>query len=308
MNKLILTYLFFTSVIRQINGEPEIGPEMPIVIRQINGEPDNGPGMPTVEHQINGDPDIGSWTQAMLKEVNSLRAEKDAAPLCYNFKLIIAAMRHNDDMVTNGFFSHTGSDGSSVASRVQDAGYSWGAVAENIALGQTSVEQVMEAWENSPGHYNNIINADVTHFGAAWNPTTNHWTQVFAKPLFSDSGEECVVFPPTCIDGELKMKIEVKETKVKRKRCKWIKPDNKEKRCTGNEEKGFVGLSSACPSTCGTCDTCEDTALEHRFMVKRQDGFKVGWKTCEWAYKDPETNCAFPGVSSMCRLTCGTCD
>jgi len=309
MNKVILTYLFLTSVIRQINGESDISPEFPTVIRQeINGEPDIRPGMPTVVHQINAD--ITPWMQEMLEEVNSLRAEKDAPPLCYNSKLIDAALRHNNDMVANDFLSHTGSDGSSISDRVGDSGYLWSALSENIAKGQSSVKIVMEAWENSPGHYNNIIYADHIHFGAAWNSSTNHWTQVFGKPLCSDC-EECVVAPPTCIDGELRMKVVREETDVSlvfvKKTCKWIKPHTVDKRCTDKVKKGFVGLSSACPSACGTCDTCEDTAGKHKFLVKDQNGERVGWKTCKWVSEDFETNCAFPGVSSMCRSTCGTC-
>jgi hypothetical protein len=266
MNKLILTYLFFTSVIRQINGENDITP----------------------------------WMQEMLESVNSVRASLNVAPLCYNSKIIEAAERHNNDMVTNNIFSHTGSDGSSVGVRVTDTTYTWGRVAENIAKGQRSVESVMNAWINSPGHYGNIINDDVIHFGAAWDSSTNLWTQVFGRPL-SAGTEECVVVSPTCTDGELKMRI-VRGKKILKKKCRWIKPKNKEKRCS---ETKFPGVSATCPSACDTCDTCEDSPL--KFLVKEQDGTRVGMKNCNWVSQDTEANCALPGVSSMCRSTCGVC-
>ena len=39
-------------------------------------------------------------------------------------------------MVANGFFSHTGANGSSVGDRLNAVAYGWASVAENIAAGQ----------------------------------------------------------------------------------------------------------------------------------------------------------------------------
>ena len=66
-------------------------------------------------------------------------------PLCYNGKLIAAAITHTSDMVRNDFFSHIGSDGSAPSDRVTVAFYTWDAVAENIAWGQRSVASVMNS-------------------------------------------------------------------------------------------------------------------------------------------------------------------
>ena len=43
------------------------------------------------------------------------------------------------------------------AQRVTAAGYIWSNVGENIAVGQRSVEEVMNGWTNSPGHCQNLI-------------------------------------------------------------------------------------------------------------------------------------------------------
>jgi|SRR5690554_1583690 len=95
-------------------------------------------------------------------------------------RLVAAAEVHTADMVRNGFFSHTGSDGSSVGQRVTREGYAWRAVGENIAWGQRSVEQVVAAWMESPGHCRAIMDAQFTELGAA--RAENHWTLVFATP------------------------------------------------------------------------------------------------------------------------------
>ncbi len=90
------------------------------------------------------------------------------------------AQLHTADMVSKAYFSHTGSDGSSVSQRVTRQGYEWRAVGENIAYGQRSVEQVVEAWMNSPSHCRAIMDSEFTELGAA--RVEDHWTLVFGTP------------------------------------------------------------------------------------------------------------------------------
>jgi len=128
------------------------------------------------------------WKDDMLKLVNAERAKENLPKVCYNKKLTAASKNHADDMIANDFFSHTGSDGSQPWDRMEDEGYSWGSAAENIAYGQTSVNEVMNAWMNSPGHKANILSGNV-HFGAAWE--NSYWVQKFASPWPSSDSEVC---------------------------------------------------------------------------------------------------------------------
>ncbi|MDP5362914.1 MAG: CAP domain-containing protein, partial [Paracoccaceae bacterium] len=50
--------------------------------------------------------------------LNSVRSVNGAAPVTYDSRLGVAAQRHADDMLAENFFSHTGSDGSTVGTRV----------------------------------------------------------------------------------------------------------------------------------------------------------------------------------------------
>lgn len=81
-----------------------------------------------------------------------------AAPLTWNSKLATAARLHSNDMATNNFFSHTGSDGLSVAQRVDAQQYNWSDVGENIAAGQSTTESAVNGWLESPGHCKNLMN------------------------------------------------------------------------------------------------------------------------------------------------------
>lgn len=110
-----------------------------------------------------------------------------APPVQWSCKLGEAARNHNQDMVTNNFFSHTGSDGLSPFDRITNLGYNFSNAGENIAAGQTSVDSVMSTWLNSPGHYGNIMGASFTEIGAsgldgAGAQYSKYWTTVMARP------------------------------------------------------------------------------------------------------------------------------
>ena len=54
-------------------------------------------------------------------------------PLAFNANLIASARAHSQDMARNDFQGHTGTDGSSLVTRVASAGYTgWNALAENV--------------------------------------------------------------------------------------------------------------------------------------------------------------------------------
>ena len=132
----------------------------------------------------------------MLSQINAARAQNRScggddfqatAPLKWNCSLEQAAFAHSSDMEENNFFSHTGSDGLSASARVNATDYTWMAVGENIAAGQTSISKVMQGWLNSPGHCRNIMEPRYKEVGTSLvNSSTadypTYWTQVFATP------------------------------------------------------------------------------------------------------------------------------
>jgi uncharacterized protein YkwD len=66
---------------------------------------------------------------------------------------------------------------------VKQAGYEWKSVSENVAMGQPSIVEVMKAWIESPGHYQNLINPNSRHYASAvarGNDQRLYWVQCFA--------------------------------------------------------------------------------------------------------------------------------
>ena len=134
----------------------------------------------------------------MIARVNQLRAAgascgtrgtyAPAGPLSWNTQLTQAAAVHSQDMVTNNFFSHTGSDGSTAGSRITAAGYAWSTYGENIAAGYGTVNNVLAGWMASDGHCANIMNPNFTQIGVACikgtsaNRYGDYWTMDLARP------------------------------------------------------------------------------------------------------------------------------
>ncbi|MFW5751582.1 MAG: CAP domain-containing protein [Planctomycetota bacterium] len=70
------------------------------------------------------DAGLSAFASEMLAAVNAERADAGEAALAWNPQLTQAATAHAEDMQTNDFFSHTGSDGSAVGDRVHATGHS----------------------------------------------------------------------------------------------------------------------------------------------------------------------------------------
>lgn len=114
-------------------------------------------------------------------------AFKAAAPLRWNNALAESARLHAEDMAHYNYFSHSGRDGSDPAERVERAGYRYRAAGENIAAGQTSAEDAMATWINSPEHCANLMSPAFTETGAAYavDPASKmgvYWAQTFGRP------------------------------------------------------------------------------------------------------------------------------
>jgi uncharacterized protein YkwD len=149
--------------------------------------PTNTPVPPPPPTEPPSGPQCWDDSGAMLERVNADRAAAGLSALSVDGRLNAAAQRHAVDMVNNNFFSHTGSDGSTVATRATDAGYSWQMIGENIAAGSPDVDGTYSQWWNSAGHRDNMMNPDFQHMGLAhcYSPSTtygHYWVQVFGRP------------------------------------------------------------------------------------------------------------------------------
>ncbi len=115
-----------------------------------------------------------------LKRVNDYRTANGLGRVKMNKKLTAAAALHARSMMKYGFFSHEGPGKSSPGSRARSQGYRYCRIAENIAKGQRSMDEVITAWINSPGHRRNILDRDVNEFSLVWGPG-NIWVMELGR-------------------------------------------------------------------------------------------------------------------------------
>ncbi len=120
--------------------------------------------------------------------INTERQSQGLTPYNSQGQLQAAARGHGTDMACNGFFSHTGSDGSSVGDRVSVQGYAWSWVGENIfAGGSASPQSAFNWWMNSAPHRANLLNSNYTDIGIGYiyepdSPYKGYFSAVFARP------------------------------------------------------------------------------------------------------------------------------
>jgi uncharacterized protein YkwD len=133
----------------------------------------------------------------LVNDVRAVGADCDSegsfgptTPLAMDSMLRCSSRLHSEDMYVRDFFDHTNPDGLDPFERMDDAGFNGGWMGENIAYGQPSPEEVMQAWVDSDGHCSNIMNPNFTLIGvgyypggANWQDGQHFWTQNFGTPL-----------------------------------------------------------------------------------------------------------------------------
>ncbi|WP_306252924.1 CAP domain-containing protein [Parvularcula sp. IMCC14364] len=121
-----------------------------------------------------------------IRMVNVYRGENGLAPLFLERRLVTAARSHAQDLAQVDRVSHTGSDGSTLQTRLQRAGYDAHAAAENISGGQRSFEEAFRAWQQSPVHREKLLAAKAQDIGIAYvyDPASEYrvfWTLIIAE-------------------------------------------------------------------------------------------------------------------------------
>jgi uncharacterized protein YkwD len=132
-----------------------------------------------------------AFEDRVLELVNQRRAEgadcgtggifEPAGPLIMNGALRCAARNHSMDMRERDYFDHYTPEGLGPADRLDDAGYSGSAWAENVAWGYWTPEAVVAGWMSSPGHCANLMRAHFTETGVGYYEG-DLWTQTFGRP------------------------------------------------------------------------------------------------------------------------------
>lgn len=129
--------------------------------------------------------DTRAFEREVIRLVNVERAKVGLKPLSENVKLSKVARIKSQDMINKKYFSHYSPTYGSPFDMMKKFGIRFRAAGENIAMGQKTPKEVMNAWMNSAGHRRNILNPNFTQIGVGVAKDSKgrlYWTQMFIRP------------------------------------------------------------------------------------------------------------------------------
>ena len=125
------------------------------------------------------DTTVEAYDAEVIRLVNEIRVQYGLQPLKTNWELSRVARYKSQDMVDKHYFSHTSPTYGSPFQMMKAFGLSYRTAGENIAYGQRTPQEVVNAWMNSSGHRANILNSSYTQIGVGYVANGNYWTQMF---------------------------------------------------------------------------------------------------------------------------------
>ena len=139
-----------------------------------NGNTNNGNTQKPDDNGYNS-----SYEQQVLNLVNKERRSQGLSALSLSAEAQQAARVRAKEIVSS--FSHTRPNGTSCFTVLNEIGAKYTSAGENIAKGQKTPEQVVEAWMNSPSHRANILSSKYTKLGVGcyFNGSNTYWAQMF---------------------------------------------------------------------------------------------------------------------------------
>jgi uncharacterized protein YkwD/outer membrane protein assembly factor BamB len=131
--------------------------------------------------------DLEGYKSQVFQLINAQRAANGLPALQGVGPLGTAAQSYSETMMraTAGgpvFLSHTGPDGTTFDARIRQAGYDWFTIGENLAAGQKSPQEVVNAWMSSPGHRENILSPDFRDIGVGLAVGPGTWPGGYQDP------------------------------------------------------------------------------------------------------------------------------
>lgn len=123
-----------------------------------------------------------SFQEEVVRLVNVERSKRGLSELSFNTQLSNVATLKSQDMINKNYFSHTSPTYGSPFDMMKQFNISYKTAGENIAKGQKTPEEVVNAWMNSQGHRENILSTNFTDIGVGVAESSNgtlYWTQMF---------------------------------------------------------------------------------------------------------------------------------
>lgn len=163
-------------------SEPEqpSEPELPIE-PELPSEPETPaePELPSEPEQPEVSDGVHAYERQVVELVNVQRARNGLQLLSLDAGLCRFARVKSQDMHDNRYFDHTSPTYGSPFDMMRQFGITYASAGENIAMGYSTPEAVVNAWMNSSGHRANILSTKYTTLGVGFVSDGGYWTQWF---------------------------------------------------------------------------------------------------------------------------------
>lgn len=105
--------------------------------------------------------------EEIISLTNQIRLQNNIPTLKVNYLLTEAAKNKAEAIIQNQFFAHDQPDGKKFSDWVKNEEYHYLIIGENLAMGFSSNEAIMNAWMQSPAHKENILKQEYQDIGLA---------------------------------------------------------------------------------------------------------------------------------------------
>ena len=115
---------------------------------------------------------FNAFVQAMeidkiQSQINDTRLENGTLPLKLNETLNLSAENKANDMCQKNYWAHSDPNGYKWNYFINLSGYSYSTIGESLARGYTNEAELINAWVNSPKHFENMIDNRYNEMGLA---------------------------------------------------------------------------------------------------------------------------------------------
>ncbi len=159
---------------------PETKPDNNGNIENDTQKPNDNTTKPEDNNNTQGNVSLSAFEQEVLDLVNKERASYGLSALQADSRVQAAAKVRANEILKS--FSHTRPDGRAFSTALNESGAKYSGAGENIAKGQRTPEEVVNAWMNSAGHRANILNSKYKYIGVGCvksGSSSYAWTQIF---------------------------------------------------------------------------------------------------------------------------------
>ena len=139
---------------------------------------------------------IADQNKKIVQLTNEIRARVGVPPLKESQTLDTVADGKAEDMLMKQYFAHEGPDKKEVDDWLKSAGYKYLVAGENLAMGFSTPEEVVDGWTKSKTHYENMVDPDFSEIGVGMvvgafaKTDTTLIAQYFARPTGEKTSAE----------------------------------------------------------------------------------------------------------------------